>query len=63
MRTSGGRGFEGWIMAIPLIALLVAASLANGGVDGLLYGIDSAVRQVLGSGGEFRPRRALEGYR
>ena len=47
MRTSGGRGFEGWIMAIPLIALVVAASLANGGVDGLLYGIDSAVRQVL----------------
>ena len=47
MRTSGGRGFEGWIMAIPLIALMVAASLANGGVDGLLYGIDSTVRQVL----------------
>ena len=47
MRTSGGRGFEGWIMAIPLIALVVAASLANGGVDGLLYGIDSTVRQVL----------------
>jgi len=34
------------MMAIPLIALLVAASLANGGVDGLLYGIDSTVRQV-----------------
>ena len=47
MRTSGGRGFEGWIMAIPLIALVVAASLANGGVDGLLYGLDSTVRQVL----------------
>ena len=47
MRTSGGRGFEGWIMAIPLIALVVAASMANGGVDGLLYGIDSTVRQVL----------------
>ena len=47
MRTSGGRGFEGWIMAIPLIALVVAASLANGGVDGLLYGVDSTVRDVL----------------
>ena len=47
MRTSGGRGFEGWIMAIPVIALVVAASLASGGVDGLLYGIDGAVRQVV----------------
>ena len=46
MRTSGGRGFEGWIMAIPVIALLVAASLASGGVDGLLYGLDGVVRQV-----------------
>jgi hypothetical protein len=47
MRTSGGRGFEGWIIAIPLIALVVTASLANGGVDGLLYGIDSAARELL----------------
>jgi hypothetical protein len=47
MRNSGGRGFEGWITAFPLIALVVAASLANGGVDGLLYGLDSTVRQLL----------------
>ena len=47
MRTSGGRGLEGWIMAIPLIALLVAASLTSGGVDGLLYGVDGAVRQIV----------------
>ena len=53
MRTSGGRGFEGWMIAIPLIALLVAASLANGGVDGLLYGIDSTVRQVLAAAVNF----------
>jgi hypothetical protein len=46
MRTSGGRGFEGWIVAIPLIALVVAASLSNGGVDGLLYGVNSTVREV-----------------
>ncbi len=49
MRTSGGRGNEGWIMAIPLIALLVAASFANGGVDGLLYGLDGALRQIVAS--------------
>ncbi len=47
MRTSGGRGHEGWIMAIPLIALLVVASLGSGGVDGLLYGVDGAVRQIV----------------
>lgn len=47
MRISGGRGFEGWITAIPLVALVVAASMAHGGVDGLLYGLDSTVRQVL----------------
>jgi len=49
MRTSGGRGHEGWIMAIPLIALVVAASLGSGGVEGLLYGLDGAVRQVVAS--------------
>ena len=47
MRTSGGRGNEGWMMAIPLVALLVAASMANGGVDGLLHGLESAIRQVV----------------
>ena len=46
MRTSGGRGFEGWIMAVPLVALLVAASLTSGGVDGLLSGLDGALRQI-----------------
>jgi hypothetical protein len=53
MRTTGGRGFEGWMMAIPLIALVVAASMVNGGVDGLLYGIDSTVRQVLTAMADF----------
>ena len=47
MRTSGGHGHEGWMMAIPLVALLAAASWANGGVDGLLYGLESAIRQVV----------------
>ena len=46
MRTSGGRGHEGWIMAIPVIALLVVASVRSGGVDGLLHDLNGAVRQV-----------------
>jgi hypothetical protein len=49
MRTSGGRGYEGWIMAVPLVALLVAASMASGGVDGLLLGLEGMVRQVVAS--------------
>jgi hypothetical protein len=49
MRTSGGRGYEGWIMAIPVIALLVAASLRSGGVDGLLHDLNGTVRQVGGA--------------
>ena len=47
MRISGGRGHEGWLIAISLIGLLVVASLASGGVDGLLDGVDGAVRQVV----------------
>ena len=47
MRTSGGHGHEVWMMAIPLVALMAAASVADGGVDGLLYGLDSAIRQVV----------------
>ncbi len=46
MRTSGGRGFEGWIVAIPLIAVLAAASLSHGGVTGVLYELNSAIREV-----------------
>ena len=47
MLISGGRAHEGWLIAISLIGLLVAASLASGGLDGLLYGVDGAVRQVV----------------
>jgi hypothetical protein len=33
MRISAGRSYEGWLIAISLGGLLVAASLASGGVD------------------------------
>jgi len=46
MRTSGGRGYEGWIVAIPAIALLAAASLWRGGLQGLLYSLNGVIRQV-----------------
>lgn len=47
MRTSGGRGAEGWIMAIPIVALIVAASASNGGANGMLLLLETAVRQTV----------------
>lgn len=47
MRTSGGRGAEGWIMAIPIVALILAASASNGGVHGTLLMLETAVRQTV----------------
>jgi len=47
MRTSGGRGAEGWIMAIPIVALLVAASASNGGPSGMLLMLETTVRRTV----------------
>lgn len=47
MRTSGGRGAEGWIMAIPIVALLVAATVSNGGMSGMLLMVETAVRETV----------------
>ena len=47
MRTSGGRGAEGGIMAIPIAALIIAASASNGGADGMLLMLESAVRSTM----------------
>ena len=49
MRTSGGRGAEGWIMAIPMLALIVAGSMASGGVDSVLILLEGVIRQTLTS--------------
>jgi hypothetical protein len=49
MRTSGGRGAEGWIMAIPIVALLVAASASNGGANGMLLMLETTVRRTVTS--------------
>ena len=47
MRTSGGRGAEGWIMAIPILALIVASTVSNGGVTGMLIMLEGAVRTTI----------------
>ncbi len=49
MRTSGGKGTEVLIMVIPIIALAVALSMANGGIDAVLVALESTVRSALTS--------------
>jgi hypothetical protein len=49
MRTSGGRGAEGWIVAIPLLALVVAASMSAGGPEAMLRMLDDTIRTTMGS--------------
>ena len=49
MRTSGARGAEGWIMAIPIFALIVASTMSAGGVDGMLIMLEGVVRTTISS--------------
>ena len=49
MRTSGAGGSEGWIMAIPIAALVVAASAAAGGPEALLMSFEGTVRSLVRS--------------
>ena len=49
MRTSGGGGSDGWMMFIPLLALLVFSSYATGGGYALLLTLDGIVRAVVQS--------------
>ena len=53
MRTSGGRGAEGWIMAIPIFALVVAASMSAGGLDAMLISLEGAIRQTFTAVADF----------
>jgi hypothetical protein len=46
MRTSGGRGNEGWIVAIPVFGLIVAAMVSAGGTDGMFIVLEGVVRTV-----------------
>ena len=44
MRTSGGRGADSWIVAIPIVALIVASTMSAGGIDGMLMMVDDLIR-------------------
>ena len=49
MRASGGRGAEGWIVWIPIVALIVASTMSAGGVDGMLIMLEGVVRTTITS--------------
>ena len=53
MRTSGGRGAEGWIMGIPIFALIVASTISAGGVDGMLIVLEAVIRTTITSAVDF----------
>jgi hypothetical protein len=56
MRTSGGRGAEGWIMAIPILAFIVAITMSGGGTHEMLRTIERAVRETITTAADFVAR-------
>ena len=49
MRTSGARGADGWMIAVPILAVIVASTMSAGGVDGMLIMVESVVRSSITS--------------
>jgi hypothetical protein len=49
MRTSGARGLEGWMLAIPLAAMFAAATMSNGGAHAMLILLESTIRETFGA--------------
>lgn len=49
MRTSGGTGPEGWIMAIPIAALIVAMTMNRGGAHDVVVAAERMIRETLAS--------------
>jgi hypothetical protein len=56
MRTSGGRGAEGWIIVIPVVALMVAMMMTNGGAHETVLTLERMVRETFTSLVEFVQR-------
>ena len=56
MRTSGGRGAEGWIIVIPIAALMVAMTMTNGGAHETVLTLERMVRETFTSMVEFVQR-------
>jgi hypothetical protein len=53
MRTSGGRGAEGWIVVIPIAALLVAMTMTGGGSHETLLTMERMIRDTVTAAYQF----------
>jgi len=53
MRTSGGRGAEGWIVVVPVAALLVAMTMNNGGAHETLLTMERVIRDTFTTAFQF----------
>jgi hypothetical protein len=49
MRTSGGRGAEGWIVAIPILGLIAVFTLSAGGIHPMLIMAEDTFRSIITS--------------
>ena len=56
MRTSGGRGADAWMVAIPVVALVVAGTMSGGGLEATLLTVESLVRHTVMAGVELIAR-------
>ena len=52
MRASGGHGADAWMLAIPVLALVVASSMSAGGIEAVLLTFESAIRHTVTAGVE-----------
>jgi hypothetical protein len=50
MRASGGRGADAWMFAIPVLALVVAGSMSEGGLNAVLLTLESTIRHTFNAG-------------
>jgi len=50
MRSSGGRGADAWMILVPVVALAIAGTMSEGGVDGVLLMMERAIRHTLAAG-------------
>lgn len=50
MRTSGGRGADAWMLIVPVVALLVAGTWSEGGLDAALMRLEGVIRHTLNAG-------------
>ena len=53
MRMSGGRGADAWMILIPVLALAVAGTMSNGGLEGVVLTLEHVIRNAVTASLEF----------